>query len=215
MKIGLGVIVFLLIASLFFVPAGAQSSNKSITIGGHTFTAKLTDNWTANQDNVGTYDPKNYYNASRAREMEIEPKIQFTDPNPVPIRAIDWMGTQAFTAFSYNTRQSPESIKTYGLTKYGFIDIRVLKLTKAYLEAYSASPNETLDHAIGLGWDREIHKVFDGRLAVENIGKGGFGAGHIANVAVLLDKDTIAKIDIATKDIDLDTWEIIDNMKID
>ena len=72
------------------------------------------------------------------------------DPSvdPLPKYAMDWtIIFQAVSAFSYKTKQSPESISKYGLTKYGFVDIRVLKLTQDYIEAYSPSPDDTLSHA--------------------------------------------------------------------
>ena len=171
-------LVFVFMSLLFFVPANAQS-NKSISIDGHTFTAKLDDNWTAHQANVVDYNPKDYTLDS----------------------AIDWTGYQAIFAFNYKTKQSPESIAKNGIPKNGFICIHIWKLTKDYIEAYDPSPTDTLRHAL---WSDHVYNTkFDGKPAMyfDDIDKGdGCSSEHLA---YLIDNNTVALIDVATRYIDM------------
>lgn len=193
-------LVFVFMALLFFVPANAQS-NKSISIDGHTFTAKLDDNWTANQANVIDYNPQN----PRGGEMN-DPRVTFSS-DPVPGRAIDWTGYQALDAFYYRTTQSLESIAKYGLTKYGFIDIRVLKLTKDYIDAYSPTPDDTLRHALPPG------KVFSTKFN----GKPAFHSDYPGReiLVYLIDNDTVALIDVETRNVGVFAPYIIRDMTVE
>jgi|SRR5271157_623905 len=213
MKTGLAIIVLLSQVLLFSVSADAQS-NKSISIGGHTFTAKLDDNWTANQANVIDYNPKNYFTDSRSRfEMTHPGKWEYESADPAPKSAIDWTGDQAFNAFSYKTKQSPESIAKYGLTKYGFINIRILKLTKDYIEAYSPSPNDTLRHAFLPS--EAIDTMFNGKPALLAYDFDKLTQSDTANLVFLLDDNTVALIDVVTQNIGTHARDIIKDLIVE
>jgi hypothetical protein len=208
MKFELAIIGLVSLTLLFFIPVDALS-NKSISVGGHIFTAKLDDNWTSNPANVMNYDPKKYFTDGRELEKIICPRCEFTNPDPVPEYAIDWIGSQARGAFTYKTKQSSESIAKYGLTKYGFVNIRVLRLTQDYIEAYSPSPNDTLHHAIlpiCMGDETDI--VFNGKPAMK--------CKDWSGIAILLDNSTIALIDVWMDNIKgMQAWDIIDSITVD
>jgi hypothetical protein len=214
MKLVLAIIGLVLLTLLFSVPVDAQS-NKSISIGGHTFTIKLDDNWTANQANVMDYNPTKYFDDERSREKIMTPNIQFESADPVPEGSIDWTGTQALSAFTYKTKQSSESIAKYGLTKYGFVDIRVLKLTKDYIGAYNLSPNGTLSHAINqIGdWKGVTNIIFNGKPAMKCSNddvRYSFKA-----IAFIQDNNTVALIVVKIKNIQgMRSQDIIDSMTV-
>src|SRR5271157_2158278 len=67
MKLELAIIGLMSLLLLSSVPTDGAQSNMSISIGGHTFTTSLDDNWTANQANVINYNPQKYFADSLSR----------------------------------------------------------------------------------------------------------------------------------------------------
>ena len=212
MKLKLAIIGLVSLVLLSSVPTDGAQSNKSISIGGHTFTTILDDNWTANQANVIDYNPQLYFTDSRSLVgLANQEDWGNASADPVSKYAIDWTGTQAVSAFSYKTKQSPESIAKYGLTKYGFVDIRVLKLTKDYIEAYSPSRDDTLFHAIEPISGKIIDTEINGRPAM----KSRYNDDSHSVIAVLLDDTTVALINVHVKHIGISARDIINEMTVD
>ena len=212
MKLELAIIGLVSLVLLSSVPTYGAQSNMSISIGGHKFTTSLDDNWTVNQANVINYNPQKYFADSLSRfEMTNQGDGGNASDDHVPKYAIDWTGTQAVSAFSYKTKQSPESIAKYGLTKYGFVDIRVLKLTNDYIEAYSPSPDDILSHAADSISGRVIDTEFNGKPAMKSRNNDD---SHSV-IAVLLDNTTVALINVQTSHIGMSAQDIINQMTVD
>ena len=212
MKLELAIIGLVSLVLFSSIPTDGAQSNMSISIGGHTFTTRLDNNWTANQANVIDYNPQKYFTDSRSRfGMTNQGDGGNASADPVPKYAIDWTGTQAVSAFSYKTKQSPESIAKYGLTKYGFVDIRVLKLTNDYIEAYGPSPDDTLSHATDLFSGRVIDTEFNGKPAM----KSRDNDDSHSVIAFLLDNTTVALVNVQLKHIGISAQDIINQMTVD
>ena len=91
------------------------------------------------------------------------------------------------------------------------MDIRVLKLTNDYIEAYSSSPDDTLSHAADSISGRVIDTEFNGKPAM----KSRDNDDSHSVIAVLLDNTIVALINVQTRHIGMSAQDIINQITVD
>jgi len=182
---------------------------KSVTIGGHTFTAALDDKWaTSVQGEAVPYVPAN-----------------LEDQYGIPDGAYDWTGLEDYGAFSYKSGQPSGSI-----TKYGFVYIFILNPNEDLADSSSI---DILRHAAYLIIDPGNHRnaVLGGDLTEKEIEYNGKEAylvevsgelkeDHINDnsygaISFFLDNDTVALIGVhTTNNYGISAWDVIESITV-
>jgi hypothetical protein len=122
-----------LFALIFFASANAQS-DRSISIGGHTFTADLDDTWTTDSAEATPYN---------------QDTLGGADGESIAFGADDWTGDQVGMAFFHFENLGPSGEYT-AETEYGDSSIYILKPKKGYIETYNPTESDILKHATDL-----------------------------------------------------------------
>ena len=127
-------IVFLCMV-LILLASIVNASEKSISIGGHTFTADLDDTWSTDSAKVTTYNP--------------EDMLGGPDQKNIASGAHDWTGYTVGMAFAHLEKLS-SSGKLTAESEYGDSSIYVLNPMKSYIETYNPTESDILKHATDL-----------------------------------------------------------------
>jgi hypothetical protein len=186
---------------------------KSVTIGGYTFTAALDDKWDTSVGEVATYVPAN-----------------LEDQYGIPDGAYDWTGLEDYGALWYRSGEPSGSI-----TKNGLANIFVLDPNEDLADSGSI---DILRHAVYMYIDPRDHRnaVIGGDLTEKEIEYNGKEAylieveGELITpengddfvndrsygaIAFFLDNDTVALIGAETSnDFGMSAWDVIDSITV-
>lgn len=196
--------IALLCVALILLASTANASEKSVSIGGHTFTADLDDNWVTSVGQIAPYDPKDL------------PDSYLDYGN-----AEYWTGTRDFYAFNYGPDLPGENENS---DQTGYASLFILKPDTSLRSLKPEGEDESsflLRAATDIfvmwvpgmagGPEDESHKDidFNGRPAhlVEY--------KDLGTIAFFLDNDTIAVICIYTDNVGMRAWDVLDSITVE